>query len=325
LLYPLSYEGGARLDPRRNRTRLPILAGGWSVLLAGLYLRRTDADIGWILVLVYPRGEKPVPPVIVPPPKLEPLSPVPPSPLAAPPTPRRRELVVFVGRAVLRSASTTGWPAVRPEVTWVVSVPAYPVLTSARVATPFLSVKAMAWPLARGVSAELGTVSTLLTVPISRATSAREPDARAGSASGTRTTTGYVGLLVVVAPCPVPLPVFVVDVDGDVDVDGRRLMEVTEPGAALVAPCGVTFAFWPTRTVPIEASGTSTVTSTAPAPTMTTLLPWLVAPFTRPTEPTVPLIEDFRVAEARSVCALLSAASAVVTAAWSVTAREALD
>jgi hypothetical protein len=36
LLYPLSYEGGARLDPRSSPTRLPILAGGWLALLAGL-------------------------------------------------------------------------------------------------------------------------------------------------------------------------------------------------------------------------------------------------------------------------------------------------
>ena len=92
-------------------------------------------------------------------------------------------------------------------------------------------------------------------------------------------------------------------------------MEVTEPAAMLVAPCGVTFAFWPMWTVPIEASGTLTVTSTAPVPTMTTLLPWLEAPFTGLTEPTVPPIEDFRVAEVRSACALISAASALVTAA----------
>ncbi len=92
-------------------------------------------------------------------------------------------------------------------------------------------------------------------------------------------------------------------------------MAVTEPAAMLVAPCGVTFAFWPMWTVPIEASGTLTVTSTAPVPTMTTLLPWLEAPFTRLTEPTVPPIEDFRVAEVRSACALISAASALVTAA----------
>ena len=148
--------------------------------------------------LCYPGGGggKPAPPVRDPPP-----SPALPSPPAGPPaTPKRRELVVFVGRAVLRSASTTCWPALRPDVIWVVSVPAYPVLTRARVTTPFLSVWAMAWPLARGVSAELGTVSTLLTVPISRLTSAREPVASAGSASGTRTTTGYVGLLVVEVP-----------------------------------------------------------------------------------------------------------------------------
>ena len=47
LLYPLSYEGGARVDPSGNRTRLPILAGGWHALLAGLdlsqYGRRTPA------------------------------------------------------------------------------------------------------------------------------------------------------------------------------------------------------------------------------------------------------------------------------------------
>src|SRR5450631_4799073 len=146
--------------------------------------------------LCYPGGGKPVPPTGGTPP-----NPAPPSPPAGPPaTPKRRELVVFVGRAVLWSASTTCWPALRPDVIWVVSVPAYPVLTRARVTTPFLSVWAMAWPLARGVSAELGTVSTLLTVPISRLTSAREPVASAGSASGTRTTTGYVGLLVVEVP-----------------------------------------------------------------------------------------------------------------------------
>jgi hypothetical protein len=92
-------------------------------------------------------------------------------------------------------------------------------------------------------------------------------------------------------------------------------MEVTEPAAMLVAPCGVTFAFWPMWTAPIEASGTLTVTSTAPVPTMTTVLPWLEAPFTKLTEPTVPPIEDFRVAEVRSACAPISAASALVTAA----------
>jgi hypothetical protein len=110
-----------------------------------------------------------------------------------------------------------------------------------------------------------------------------------------------------------------------VDVDGRRLTEVTAPGAALVAPCGVTFAFWPTRIDPTEASGTSTVTSTAPVPTMTTLLPALDAPFTSVIEPTVPEIEDLKVAEVRSACALFSALCALVRADWSDTRREAPD
>jgi hypothetical protein len=35
LLYPLSYEGGARADPPGSPTRLPILAGGWLVALVG--------------------------------------------------------------------------------------------------------------------------------------------------------------------------------------------------------------------------------------------------------------------------------------------------
>jgi len=61
------------------------------------------------------------------------------------------------------------------------------------VATPFLKVIARACPLPRGVSAEFGTVITWPAVPISRLTLARAPEASAGSASGTRTTTGYTG------------------------------------------------------------------------------------------------------------------------------------
>jgi hypothetical protein len=124
-------------------------------------------------------------------------------------------------------------------------------------------------------------------------------------------------LWVVVRPAAVP--------EVPVDGEGRRLMEITEPGTELVAPCGVTFAFWPTRTEAIEASGTLAVTSTAPVPTMTTLSPELEAPFTRVTEPTVPAMAAFSVAEVRFVCALLNVLSAVVTAVWSVMTREALD
>ena len=166
-------------------------------------------------------------------------------------------------------------------------------------------------------------------VPTNKLTSARDPDASAGRASGTSTTTGYTGLLDVADPCPVPalwvvvLPADVPEVG--VDVDGRRLMEVTDPGTELVAPCGVTLAFWPTCTEAIEASGTLTVTSTAPLPTMTMLRPELEVPVTRVTEPTVPAMEDFIVAEVRLVWALLSAPSAVVTAAWSEMTREAPD
>jgi hypothetical protein len=75
----------------------------------------------------------------------------------------------------------------------------------------------------------------------------------------------------------------------------------------------------------MEASGTLRVTATAPVPTMTTLVPALETPFTRLTEPTVPPMEDFRVAEVRSACAVLKATRALVTAAWSDTRRDAPD
>jgi hypothetical protein len=58
---------------------------------------------------------------------------------------------------------------------------------------------------------------------------------------------------------------------------------------------------------------------------MTMLWPLLDEPFTKPTEPTVPAVEDFRVAEVWFWVALLSAASALVTAALSETTRAALD
>jgi len=58
---------------------------------------------------------------------------------------------------------------------------------------------------------------------------------------------------------------------------------------------------------------------------MTMLSLWSEVPFTTVTEPTVPAMEDFRVAAARSVWALLSEASALVTAAWSETTRVAAD
>jgi hypothetical protein len=77
--------------------------------------------------------------------------------------------------------------------------------------------------------------------------------------------------------------------------------------------------------VAIEANGTLTVTSTAPVPTMTMFVLPLEAPFTKVTEPTVPAMDDFRVAEVMFACALLSASSAVVMAVWSDTTREALD
>jgi hypothetical protein len=111
----------------------------------------------------------------------------------------------------------------------------------------------------------------------------------------------------------------------DVAVDGSRLMEVTAPGAELVAPCGVTSAFWPTRTLAIDASGTSTVTSTAPVPTMTMFVLALEVPFTKLSEPTVPSIDDVRVAVVRLACAMLSASWAVVMVVWSEMTRDAVD
>jgi hypothetical protein len=107
-----------------------------------------------------------------------------------------------------------------------------------------------------------------------------------------------------------------------VDVDGSRLIEVTAPGTELVAPSGVTFAFCPACMEAIEASGTLTVTSTAPVPTLS---PTLVAPFARLTEPAVPAMEAFSVAELRSVWAPVSASCALVTTACSDTTGEALD
>ena len=147
-------------------------------------------------------------------------------------------------------------------------------------------------------------MTTLFAVPVSRLTSAREPDASAGTGSGTSTTTGYAGLVEVDGLCAFPVPGVValpapVEAEDEL-VEGSRLMEVTAPGTGLVAPCGVTEAVCPTRTEAIEASGTLTVTSTAPAPTITTFSPELEVPFTKVTEPTVPAIGDFSVAETRS-------------------------
>ena len=105
-------------------------------------------------------------------------------------------------------------------------------------------------------------------------------------------------------------------------MDGSRLIEVTASGTDLVAPSGVTFAFCPACMEAIEASGTLTVTSTAPVPTLS---PTLDAPFARLSDPTVPEMEAFSVAELRSVWAPVSASCALVTAAWSDTTGEALN
>jgi len=58
---------------------------------------------------------------------------------------------------------------------------------------------------------------------------------------------------------------------------------------------------------------------------MTMLVLWLELPLTMLTEPTVPAMEDLRVADARSASALLREAWALVTAAWSETTRVAED
>jgi len=108
-------------------------------------------------------------------------------------------------------------------------------------------------------------------------------------------------------------------------VNGSRLIEVTAPGTEAVAPWGVTLAFCPTCTAGIEARGTLTVTSTAPAPTTVMDLPSLEVPVARLIEPTVPAMDDFSVAEARAAVALVRAVWALVTAAWSETTRAALD
>jgi hypothetical protein len=58
---------------------------------------------------------------------------------------------------------------------------------------------------------------------------------------------------------------------------------------------------------------------------MTMLVLWLELPLTMLTEPTVPAMEDLRVADARSASALLREAWALVTAASSETMRVAED
>ena len=140
MLYPLSYEGGACLDLGRNRTRLPILAGCWAPSLAGLDLTVLGPERARPLEPCLPaRGEAATACIRV---SAEPCTT---DSAGGRPTHAQTAGVESCSSvAVLRSARSTRRPAARPDMTWVRSVPAFLAVTTARVATPFLSVKATA-------------------------------------------------------------------------------------------------------------------------------------------------------------------------------------
>jgi len=128
-----------------------------------------------------------------------------------------------VGSGVVRSARTTRSPRVSPLSTCTDRALAAPVVTGVRcVVVPFTVVTTLV-PFASRVTAEVGTVSTSCAVESTMLTSAREPLARAGTAVGTRTTTGYVAAV----PAAVP----------DVAA-GSRLIERTVAATGEVAPPG---------------------------------------------------------------------------------------
>lgn len=99
----------------------------------------------------------------------------------------------------------------------------------------------------------------------------------------------------------------------DVEV-GSSEIELTLPATPVVAPSAVTVARWPTSTFGNDVSGTSTVMSVDPLPTMTieseVLAVW---PFTRSVEAMVPEIGAVRVAAARFASAVVTAACELVT------------
>ena len=98
-----------------------------------------------------------------------------------------------------------------------------PVVTTVRLVDPPWATVTTAEPLASRVTAELGTVSTLRAVATTNVTSAQAPLDSAGTAAGTRTTTGYVGELPAAAP--------------EVDV-GSRLTDRTVPSTPRSLPVG---------------------------------------------------------------------------------------
>ena len=109
-------------------------------------------------------------------------------------TPRRRvmrevALELLVGTGVLRVASTTCCPAVRPVAIWVTSGPAAPRVTRVTTGLPFFStVTVLKVPMV--CRAVLGTVRALTTWVMSMVTAAPAPSTRAEVVGLSRIVTG---------------------------------------------------------------------------------------------------------------------------------------
>jgi hypothetical protein len=205
-------------------------------------------------------------------------APAPPGGIPPPPAPRTVDVVEFAGTACERSASTTWSPAFSPDCTWLLRAPTAPSATCLReTAPPEETVTTAAVPVPVLVRALFGTVTTSVKVDRTIEAVALEPDASAAAGSATSTVTGNV-----VVPDT-----------------GRMATDSTLPPTGFVAPLAVTRVFWPTFTLGSEASGTSTVTRTAPVPTMVSALEVpAVPPTMKGIVATVPEIGAVNVAEA---------------------------
>jgi hypothetical protein len=117
--------------------------------------------------------------------------------------------------------------------------------------------------------------------------------------------------------------VVVVVLDDEV---GSSEIDATFPVTAVVAPLAVTAARWPTFTLGNDVSGTATVISVDPLPTMTIESALLVdSPLTRSVEAIVPAIGAVIAAALRLAAALVTAACELVTVILSCATLDALD
>ena len=101
-----------------------------------------------------------------------------------------RRNVVLLGSAVAGSASTTTWPAVRPDSTCTLPWPTAPTVTFAASTVLPESTCTEPVPALTPVTAETGTVSTSSAVASVMVTVAVEPAASETGASETVTRTG---------------------------------------------------------------------------------------------------------------------------------------